>query len=140
MAVKVDRVDTWAAALEDIPGSLAGKLEALAKAGVNLEFIVARRAPDKPGNGVLFVAPIEGAAGRKAAKEAGFEKTPSLHTVRIQGPDKAGRGAAFMRALADAGLNLRGVSGAVIGNKLVGYVALDTQEDATKAARVLRGM
>ena len=83
---------------------------------------------------------LAGAAGRRAAKEAGFEKTPSLHTVRIEGPDKPGRGAAFLRVLADAGLNLRGVSGAVIGNKMVGYVALDTQEDASKAAKLLRKM
>ena len=49
MALKVQRVDTWAASLEDEPGSLAAKLEALSSAGVNLEFVIARRAPDKPG-------------------------------------------------------------------------------------------
>jgi len=36
MALKVQRVDTWAASLEDTPGSLSTKLTALAKAGVNL--------------------------------------------------------------------------------------------------------
>ena len=138
MALKVDRIDTWAAALEDKPGSLAARLRELAQARVDLEFIVARRAPEKPGTGVVFVTPIQGATQQRAAKAAGFQKTQRLHTVRVQGSDKPGCGAVMMQALADAGLNLRGVSGAVIGSKLVGYFALDTPADAAKAARVLR--
>ncbi len=138
MALKVRRVDTWAAALEDKPGSLAAKLEALAKAGVNLQFMIARRAPDRPGMGVVFVTPITGAKGRRAAEQAGFQKTESLHTVEVQGTDKAGRASAQTQALANAGLNLRGVSGAAIGTKFIAYVALDTQEDADKAVKVLR--
>jgi len=140
MALKVQRVDTWAASLEDTPGSLATKLNALTKGGVNLQFVIARRAPDKPGTGVVFVTPIQGGAGRRAAQEAGFQKTDSLHTVQVQGPDKRGRGAAMMQALADGGLNLRGVSAAAIGTKFVGYVALDTQADAAKAVRLLRAL
>ena len=140
MALKVQKVDTWAASLEDKPGSLAGKLKALAEAGVNLQFVIARRAPDKPGSGVVFVTPIQGAAGLRAAKAAGFQKTDSLHTVQVQGPDKPGRGAAMMQTLAEGGLNLRGVSGAAIGTKFVGYIALDTAADAAKAARLLRAL
>ncbi len=41
MALKVDRVDTWAVSIEDKPGGLASKLSALAAAGVNLEFVIA---------------------------------------------------------------------------------------------------
>ncbi|MBP8259938.1 MAG: hypothetical protein KA118_09785, partial [Verrucomicrobia bacterium] len=88
MALKVGRVDTWVASLEDKPGNLAAKLNALAKAGVNLEFVLARRAPDQPGTGVVFVTPIKGAAGCRAARQEGFRKTKSLHAVRIEGPDK----------------------------------------------------
>ena len=138
MALKVERVDTWAASLEDSPGSLASKLEALSKAGVNLEFVIARRAPDKPGTGVVFVTPIAGPRGRRAAQDAGFQKTESLHTVRIQGTDKRGRGASMAQALGTAGLNLRGVSAAAIGPKFTAYVALDTAADAARAVRLLR--
>jgi len=140
MALKVQRVDTWAASLEDKRGSLAAKLEALSSAGVNLEFVIARRAPDKPGSGVVFVTPIEGAARSRAAREAGFQKTDSLHTVQIHGLDKRGQGAALVRALANGGLNLRGVSAAAIPPKFVAYIALDTPEDAAKAVRLLRSM
>jgi len=138
MTLKVAPVDTWAAALEDRPGSLAAKLGALAGAGVNLEFVIARRAPDQPGSGVVFVLPIRGAAGSRAAQKAGFARTKTLHTVRVEGSDKPGTGAKLTQALADLGLNLRGLSAAAIGRKFVAHVALDTAADAAKVVRALR--
>jgi len=138
MALKIDRVDTWAATLRDKPGELAGKLAVLAEGGVNLEFIIARRAPDKPGTGVVFVTPIKGASQVRAAKKAGFKKTPSLHTVRVEGPDKPGVGARISRSLADAGINLRGFSAAALGRKFVCHIAVDKAADATKAKRALQ--
>ncbi len=65
---KVARVDTWAAALQDKPGHLAGKLKALGSAGVNLEFVIARRRAEKPGKGVLFVTHIALDSSGDAAK------------------------------------------------------------------------
>ncbi len=140
MALKIQKVDTWAAALEDKPGGLATKLDALAKAGVNLEFLIARRAPDKPGKGVVFVTPISGAAEIRAAKAAGFAKTNSLHTLRVEGADKKGACAKITQKLADGRLNLRGLSAAAINKRFVAHLALDTAANAAKAARVLRAM
>jgi hypothetical protein len=137
MALKVSRVDTWAVTIDDRPGGLAGKLRALADGKANLEFVIARRAPDRPGTGVAFVTPVAGAAQR-AAKQAGFAKTATLHTVRIQGPDKPGEGARIAAALAEAGLNMRGFSAAAIGRAFVAHVALDSAADAAKAVRVLK--
>ena len=62
MALTVKRADVWAARINDRPGGLAEKLVALAEAGVQLEFVVARRAPEKPGAGVVFLA-VGAAAG-----------------------------------------------------------------------------
>jgi hypothetical protein len=140
MGLKTERVDTWATSVEDKPGGLAGKLEILAGAGVNLEFVIARRAPEKSGTSVVFVTPIKGAAQVRAARQAGFEKTDSLHTVRIEGANKPGEGAQIARALAEKGLNLRGLSAAAIGNKFVAHIAVDSAADAAKAIRVLRGL
>ncbi|HUT33720.1 MAG TPA: amino acid-binding protein [Planctomycetota bacterium] len=140
MALKVSRVDTWAAAIVDKPGGLEGKLDALARAGANLEFVVARRAPDKPGTGVVFVTPIKGAKQAKAAKAAGFCKTKSLNAVRVEGADKAGQGARIAHALAVAGLNLRGLSAAAIGKCFVAHIALDTAAAAAKAMKVLKAL
>jgi len=137
MALKVTRVDTWAVTIEDRPGGLAEKLRALADGKANLEFVIARRAPDRPGAGVVFVTPIAGAAQR-AAKKAGFAKSATLNTVRIQGPDKPGEGARISAALADAGLNVRGLSAAALGKTFVCHVALDSSADAAKAMRALK--
>ena len=138
MRLDVSRVDVWVAALEDRPRGLAEKLQALAAAGVDLEFITARRAPDKPGTGVAFVAPIKGVRQIRAARQAGFEKSESLHAIRIDTGNKPGFGAELARILADAGLNLRGFSGSAIGNRALFYIAFDSSADASKAVRHLK--
>jgi len=140
MALKVGRVDTWAATIKDQPGGLSAKLETLAAAKVNLEFVIARRSPDKPGTGVVFVTPISGAVGLAAAKKANFKKTPSLHSVRVEGPDKPGQGAKIAAALAEGGVNLRGFSAAAIGKKFVAHVAVDTAAAAAKAMKIIAGL
>ena len=136
--MKAERVDTWAANIEDRPGGLAARLTALAMAGVNLEFVIARRRPDKPGTGVVYVTPIKGAKQTRAAKDAGFNKTNNLHTVRLEGTDKPGLGACMAQSVADQGLNLRGLSAAAIGKKFVCHLAVDTEADAAKAVKILR--
>ena len=137
MPLKAERVDTWAASIEDRPGGLATKLNALTGAGANLEFVIARRAPEQNG-AVLFVTPIEGSRQARVAREVGFEKTESLHTVRVEGPNKPGHGVNIAEALAAEGLNLRGFTAAAIGKTFVAHLALDTAADANRALRVLR--
>ena len=61
MPYEITKVDVWAATIEDRPGGLAEKLEVLAEAGADLEFVIARRASESPGTGVVFMAPISGA-------------------------------------------------------------------------------
>lgn len=138
MALEVSRVDIWVGGVKDTPGELAGVLGALAAAGAKLEYVMARRAPDKPGTGVVFLAPLKGAKQAAAAKKAGLHKTKSLSAVRASGADKAGLGAKLTQALADAGINLRGLSASVIGRKFVLWLALDSAADAAKAIRVLK--
>jgi len=135
--MRAKRVDTWAAAIKDKPGTLAAKFKALSAAGANLEFVIARRSPEKRGAGVVFITPIKGPKQTRAAGAAGFKKTKSLHTVRLEGVNKRGQGARLTRALADQGLNLRGLSAAAIGNKFVCHIAVDTEADANKVARIL---
>ena len=138
MGLKVQKVDTWKAMLRDKPGELAAKLGALAKAGINLEFVIARRSPDKPGTGVVFATPIEGPAQSREAQLNGFQKTTSMHTVRIEGPDRQGEGARIAQALADKGVNVRGFSAASINKKFVAHIALDGAAEAAVAVRVLK--
>lgn len=138
MKLKVGRTDVWAATVEDRPGAAANKLEALAAAGANLEFIIGRRSPEKQGSGVLFVTPIKGAKQLKAAQAAGFKRTAALNSVRIEGADKPGIGAQITKALAASGINLRGISAAALGKTFVTHLALDSDADAAKAASILK--
>ncbi|UCG57329.1 MAG: hypothetical protein JSU70_20980 [Phycisphaerales bacterium] len=138
MKMDVTRVDVWAASIKDRPGGLAEKLDALAQAGANLEFVIARRAPEKLGMGVVFVTPIKGASQIKAAKKAGFAKTKSLHALRVAASNKAGLGAKLTAELGDAGLNLRGLSGGAIGKRAVLHLAFDSSADAGRASRLLK--
>jgi hypothetical protein len=138
MKFNVNRTDVWAVMIEDRSGGLAEKLGSLAAAGVNLGFIIARRTPEKPSKGVVFVTPIKGSKQVKAAESAGFQKTEGLHSLRIEGADKPGAVAAISKALAGAGINLRGLSAAALGRRFVAYLALDTAEGASKAASILR--
>jgi hypothetical protein len=138
MKVDVSSVDVWAVTIEDKPGALAEKLDALAHADADLEFVIARRSHEEPGKGVVFVTPVKGPRQIKAAKNAGFEKTKSLHGVRVATGNKPGYGAELTGRLADAGINLRGLSGAAIGNRAVFHIAFDTSADANKAKRLLK--
>jgi len=137
MGLIVQKVDVWAAEISDAPGGLAGKLAPLAAAGADLDFIVARRAPDKPGAGVVFVTPLEGDA-QAAGAEAGFSITQSLHSVRIEGDNEAGLVAQLTDQLGQAGISLRGLSGGVVGGKFIIYLALDSAEDADQAIQILQ--
>jgi len=140
MKVKVSKTDVWVAAMEDRPGGLAELLEVLADAGANLEFIISRRSPEKPGRGVVFVTPIKGLRQVKAARAAGFKKTGSLHSLRIEGADQPGLGAKITTLLARRGINLRGLSAAAFGRQFVCHLALDTAAAATKAVKALKSI
>jgi len=140
MKIKVSKTDVWVAAMDDRPGGLAELLEVLADAGANLEFIISRRAPEKPGKGVVFVTPIKGVRQVKAAQAAGFKKTGSLHSLRIEGEDQPGVGAKMTTLLARAGINLRGLSAAAFGRRFVCHLALDTAAAAAKAVKALKSI
>jgi hypothetical protein len=138
MSLTVTKVDVWAAQIEDKPGGLARLLRALAGAGADLECVVARRGPSKTGKGVAFLTPVKGANVRKAAKAEGLAPAEKLATLKVEGDDAPGLGLRITAAIADSGVNLRGVSGTVIGRKFVVYLGFDGNADAAKAARALK--
>ena len=138
MELLVERVDVWAATIEDKPGALSGVLTALREAGADLQFVIARRAPDKPGTGVVYVTPLQNDREIRAAAQVGFNVAHSLHSVRIMGSDQPGAAAALIRKLSDGGINLRGFSASAIGTQFVAYVALDSLDDANKATEIMK--
>ncbi len=138
MSLVAQREQVWVAPIDDAPGGLYEKLTALAQVGVNLTFVIARRADNDPGKGVVFVTPITGDRQRQAATEAGFHASSTMHAVRVEGADRAGLGEVITQKLADAGLNLRGLSAASIDGKCVMHLALDTEADAAKALDLMQ--
>jgi hypothetical protein len=137
METVVEHVDVWAASIEDKPGGLAGVLATLRDVGADLQFIIARRAPQEPGRGVVFVTPLQGDREIAAAAGVGFNVTQSLHSVRVMGRDRPGAAAELTQKLADAGMNLRGFSASVIGSQFVAYVAVESLDQANKALEIL---
>jgi hypothetical protein len=138
MKLDVSRMDVWISSIKDRPGGLAEKLDALARAGANLEFVIARRSPEKPGTGVVFVTPIKGAGQVKAAKRVGFKKSKTLRGLRIAAADKPGLGAKLTQQIADVGINIRGFSAAAIGRRAIFHLAFDSAVDTNKAMRCLK--
>ncbi len=140
MAVRITKVDVWAGELEDQPGGLARVLEALAGGGARLQCCIARRQPDRPGTGVAFVTPVSGTRAESAARAAGMMPAEDVATLRVQGPDAPGLGARLTRAVEQAGVNMRGLSAAVVGNQFVAYFGFDSGSDADAAAQAMRGV
>ena len=138
MSLKATKADVWAVSIDDRTGSVADQLEAFARAGANFEMVFARRTPEHPGQGMLFVTPVKGAKATRAATAAGMIKPPTIHSVRIEGTDQPGLGAKITRALGDAGVSFRGISAIAIGRKFVSYLALDTAEDQAAAIAALK--
>ena len=138
MALKVGKADVWAVTIDDRPGGAAQKLEALSKAGANLEMLLARRTAEQPGRGVMFVTPLKGKKAVEAAQQSGMGRPENIYSVRVEGGDKPGLGSKIARALADAGVNFRGMSALAIGKKFVSFIALDTAEDQGRAIGALK--
>lgn len=138
MALDITKVDVWATEIPDQPGGLANAMEAIAAAGGDLEAVIARRQPDKAGTGVVFLSPVKGKAVQNAAKQAGLSPAANIATLRIEGPNRAGAGHRMLKAIADARINVRGVSAVVIGNKFAAYIGFDSPADANTAAKAIK--
>ena len=137
MSFKLDRVHVWSGEVVDQAGGVASKLALLAQAGANLEYIYTRRQADRPGTGVIYVAPITGPLQVRAARSAGLVETQNPIVLRVEGDNQAGLAHRLTQQWALAGLSMQGLTMAVLGNKFVGYASFDTVEDANRAAAIL---
>ncbi len=137
MSFKWDRVHVWSCEVADEPGAVASKLAHLAQAGANLEYVFTKRLPNKPGQGILFVAPVTGPNQVRAAKSAGLHETDYPVVRRIEGDNEAGLAHHLTQQWSIAGINLQGLTMAVLGPKFVGYAAFDSVHDANRAAQIL---
>lgn len=129
----VTKMDVWSAAIEDRAGSLSEKLEGLAMAGADLDFIVSRRMHEEPGKSVMFVTPLTSERQLCAAKRLGFKPAESLHSLCVRGPDEPGIANRVARALAAEKISVHGVSAARAGNEFVMFLSFDNILDTERA-------
>lgn len=137
MGFKLDRVHVWAGEVNDRAGGVSGKLSMLAEAGANLEFIFTQRLPNKPGMGMLYVAPLSGAAQHRAAHAAGLSEVTVPVVIRVEGDDSHGLGHRVTQEWAKASISFHELTMCAVGNKFVGYAAFDSVEDGNRAAAIL---
>jgi hypothetical protein len=140
MSFKWDRVHAWSCEITDHSGSVATKLAHLAQAEANLEYIFTKRLPNKPGFGVLYVAPVTGPAQVRAAKAADMHEVDAPVVRRIEGENETGLGHHVTQQWAKAGISLQGLTMAVLGNRFIGYAAFDSVADANRAAQIVADM
>ena len=137
MSFKWDRIHVWSGEITDQPGGAAAKLAFLAQAGANLEYVYTKRMPDKPGTGILYVAPVTGPTQVRAARSAGLIETHDPIVRRIEGDNQAGLAHRLTQQWAIAGISFQSLTMAVLQDKFVGYAAFDTVSDANRAAQIL---
>ena len=140
MELLLEKEDVWVASLDDNPGALGAMLGLLADAGANLDFMIARRAPEEPGSAVVFVTPLRTDPEIQAGDEAGFSVTRKTHSVRVQGRDEPGVAARIAKAIGEAGFNMAGFSCAKRGAAFVAHIRLDTMEDRDAVMTLLSAL
>ena len=138
MDLLVNRVDVWTASIADKPGGLSKTLKGVYEAGADLDFVIARRAPDKPGTGAVFITPIRGDREIEAASTLGFNLTSSVDSVRVEGDNVPGAAVNIADMIANADINIRSFSAAVIGPRYIAYIGFDSPGDADRAAQILQ--
>ena len=123
--------------MPDRPGAAAAKLELLARAGADLEFVFTRPDRRDPQSSIIFMAPITGPEQELAARAAGLAPASDIAMLSVEGDNRGGIGYAIMSRLAVANLNLRGLSVSAVGKRFICYLAFDNADVATLAIQVL---
>jgi len=134
MAISIKKVTLWRREVEDRPGMLAQTLEPLAKAGANLQVVMGYHAGTRA---IIELLPVTGKKATAAAQQAGLAASgpPSL---LVQGDNRPGLGHALARALGDAGINISFLVAQVIGNRYSAVFGFGSDDDATRAAAILK--
>jgi hypothetical protein len=140
MALQIRRVQVWTGDLPDRLGAAAAKLELLARAGADLEFVFTRPNPNRQDTSTIFLAPITGPEQIQAARAAELGPSVEVAMLCVEGDNRCGIGYDLMSQLAVAGINLRGLSVSAVGNRFVAYMAFDNPDVATMALQILATM
>ena len=137
MPVTVKNITLWRRDLENTPGALATVLEPVARAGADLQVAMGYRIPGQEDRAVIELAPVQGRRSTSAAEGAGL--TPSeIPTLVVEGDNRAGLGHRLAQEMGNAGINMAFLVALVVGRRYAGVFGFETQDDAKKAADIIR--
>jgi len=137
MAVQARSITLWRREVENAPGALARTLEPLAKAGADLEVLMAYRYPGDERMAAIEVYPVSGKRATAAARAAGLTAT-LIPALLVEGDNRPGEAHAVTRAIAHAGINLTFFLAQVIGKKYSAVVGFETESDARRAMGLVK--
>ena len=137
MTLDLRRVQVWCAEIPDRPGAAAVKIEAIARAGADLEYVFTRPNPNRTDLGILYVAPITGPDQQQAARDVGLGPALDIFMLCVRALHRAGLGPQIMSKLAIAGINVCGISVSAAPPRFTAHLAFDRLDDLTHAVQVL---
>lgn len=140
MHLKTTRVGVWAAEIDDLPGSLARILRAIAEFGVDLSQVIARRQPEKPGKGLALVITALGNEHLETIADVSLHRANGFAVLKIEGADEHGAGARIAKTIADVGVNVNSLSASVIGHRFVCYAIFEHLHDLEIAEKALAAL
>jgi len=137
MPVTVKSIVLWRKEVENTPGVLAGTLEPFAKGGADLQVVMGYRYSGNESKAAIEVYPV---AGKKmvAAAETGGLTSSGIPTLLVEGDNKPGLGHAIAKTIADAQINIAFLVAQVIGRRYSAVIGFDNEEDAKKAAALIK--
>jgi len=127
------KVDVWTTTVKDGDG-LSRKIEQLATAGADLDFILSRQVHEQPGTSVLYLTPLEGDKQTQTAERLGFRRTQHMHSVQVSGPNEPGIAYRITSALASEGIAARAVSASRLGSQFTMFLSFNSEQEAEQAA------
>ena len=137
MPITVKKIILWRSEVDNKPGALAGTIEPPAKAGADFKVIMGYRHPTAEGKAAIEVFPITSKKLVAAAGVAGLGAA-TIPTLLVEGDNKPGLGYNIAQAIAGGGLNIAFLVAHVIGKKFAAVIGLETEDDARKAAPLIK--
>jgi len=137
MAVTVKKIVLWRKEVENRSGVLAETLAPLAKAGTDLQILLAYRYTGDQTKAAVEAYPVTGKKSQTAAQEAGLSAA-SIPVVLVEGDNKAGLGHRIAQSIAEAGISLNFVVAQVVGRKYSAVFGFDSEDAAAKGMTSIR--
>ena len=137
MALTVRRITLWRTEVDNRPGVLAKVLGPLADAGADLQVVMGYRFPGNETKAAIEVYPVSGKKATSAATSAGLNAS-TIPTLLVEGDNSQGLGKVIAEAIKDAGINLGFLVTQVIGRRYSSVIGFENEEDAKRAASLIK--